>query len=70
MKTKQITPTQYAELRGCTLTNVTNHIRANDLRLLPHVISIKNWGRFYTIEVPSNISKRLFNKYPKLNKGK
>lgn len=51
-KTKTITPILYSQWRGCSLSNVTKCIRNDRIDLLPNVLSIKNWGRFYTLEVP------------------
>lgn len=51
MSTKLITPQQYADYRDCTPFNIRKHIRANNLKRLPDVISIKNYGRFVLLEV-------------------
>jgi len=53
MRTKEITPTQYADLRGWSLQNVTKHIRAKNE--LPHVISVKHYSRFYLLEVSESL---------------
>lgn len=52
-KTKYITPSQYASWYGCTLANITKHIR--NQTELPEVINIVNHGRFYTLEVPITV---------------
>lgn len=49
MNTKYVTPSQYAKWKGCTIQNITKHIRAGNG--LPHVLSIKNFSRFYLLEV-------------------
>jgi Fic family protein len=49
MKTKDITPTEYAKMRGCTLQNVTKQIRKG--KSLPYVIRVKKFGRFYLLEI-------------------
>jgi len=58
MKTKEITPLEYAKYRGCSLANVTKQIRNN--RSLPMVIKIKKWSRFYLLEVPANLDANSF----------
>lgn len=63
MKTVDITPKDYAKWRGCTLQNVTKHLRAGNE--LPHVIDIKRYSRFYLLVVPEG----LLNKSPNENKG-
>jgi hypothetical protein len=58
MQTKDITPKQYAKWKGCTIQNITKHIRAgNDL---PHVITVKNFSRFYLLEVPQELTAESF----------
>ena len=70
VKTKDITPKQYAEFRGCSLSNITKHIRQNGASNLPHVIRLKNWSRFYLLEVPESLTAATFkeNKLIKYNK--
>lgn len=51
--TKEITPIQYADFRGWSLQNVTKHIRAGNE--LDHVISVKQYSRFYLLEVPKEL---------------
>jgi hypothetical protein len=60
MQTKDITPKEYANFRGCSLQNITKHIRNN--KSLPHVITIKQWSRFYTLEVPATLNADTFKK--------
>lgn len=69
MNTKDITPTQYAEWRGCSIQNVTKCIRNNRIDLLPHVIKIKEWSRFYTLEVPEWLNAEGF-KEVKFKRGR
>lgn len=54
-KTKEITPKQYAEHLGCTLANVTKHLRKNNMTFLPDVIKVKKYSRFYLLVVPYNL---------------
>jgi len=71
-KTKDITPAQYARFKGCTLQNVTKHIRAGNALKLPYVIRLKNISRFYLLEVPKTLTNDNFSgnliKYNKANK--
>lgn len=60
MKTKDITPLQYAKWKGCTLQNITKLIRNN--KELPGVITIKKYSRFYLLEVPENMTAATFEK--------
>lgn len=60
-KTKDITPKQYAKFKGCTLANITKHIRAGNALRLPHVIKLKNVSRFYLLEVPEKLTNDTFN---------
>lgn len=52
---KQITPEQYAKYLGCSLSNVTKHLRNNKLQYLPHVKEVKKYSRFYLLVVPANL---------------
>jgi hypothetical protein len=61
MKTKDITPAQYAKLgflKGNSTQNISKHLRLGNP--LPHVIKVKRWSRFYTLEVPENIESESF----------
>lgn len=51
-KIEQLTPKQYAEKRGVSLSAVTECIREN--WTLPAVIEIKKFGRFYLLDVDVN----------------
>jgi hypothetical protein len=51
-KIEQLTPTQYAAIRGVTLQAVTDLIRRN--RELPGVLEVKKFGRFYLLDVDVN----------------
>lgn len=52
-KTKEITPSEYAAYRGCTLQNITLHLRKGNK--LPDVIKIKKYSRFYVLVVPAEL---------------
>lgn len=51
-KIEQLTPKQYAEKRGISLSAVTECIREN--WTLPAVIEVKKFGRFYLLDVDVN----------------
>ena len=51
-KIEQLTPKQYAEKRGVSLSAVTECIREN--WALPAVIEVKKFGRFYLLDVDIN----------------
>lgn len=61
MKTKRITPEQYAEWYGCTLQNITWHLRKGNV--LPHVIKVIKYSRFYLLEVPESLSAKSFETF-------
>lgn len=56
---KDITLSEYAGYRKCTLSNISKQIRKN--RNLPNVIEIKKWGRFYTLMVPIWLNADTYN---------
>lgn len=60
VKTKDITPAQYAKYYGCTKQNISKHIRNGNALNLPHVITLKNWSRFYLLEVPNWLTRSTF----------
>lgn len=49
MNAKVMTPKQYAEMRGCTVQNVTKHLRNRNI--LPGVSKVKRCSRFYLFEM-------------------
>jgi hypothetical protein len=51
-KIEQLTPKQYAELRGITLSAVTDAIREG--WHMPGVLEVKKFGRFYLLDVDRN----------------
>lgn len=59
--TKQITPNQYAKWYGCTLQNITKHLRKENP--LPHVIRVIKYSRFYLLEVPETLSAKSFETF-------
>lgn len=52
MKTKLITPKEYAASKKCTPQNIHKKIKSG--RPLEDVINIKQFDRFYLLEVPQN----------------
>jgi hypothetical protein len=56
--TKDITPKEYAKWAGCTVANISKKIRNGGY--LVHVIRIKKWSRFYTLEVPKDLDAKSF----------
>lgn len=54
--TKEITPTQYANYLGCTVANVSKHLRNNKMQFLPDVIEVKKYSRFYLLVVDSDLA--------------
>jgi len=61
MKTKRITPIQYAQWCGQTLQNITYHLRKGNE--LPHVIRVIKYSRFYLLEVPDSLSAKSFETF-------
>lgn len=58
--TKDITPTQYAKWRKCSLSNIIKQIKYN--RELPQVLEVKRFGRFYLLNVPISMNASTFRK--------
>lgn len=58
--TVDITPEKYAELAGCSIANVTKHLRKENFKYLPHIIRVKKYSRFYVLEVPETLTKDSF----------
>ena len=56
--TKRITPKQYADWKGCTLQNITKHLRNN--KDLEYVITVIKYSRFYLLEVPQDLNAQSF----------
>lgn len=52
MKTKLITPLQYAKSKKCTVQNISKKLRGGSE--LKDVIKIHSYSRFYLLEVPKN----------------
>lgn len=52
-KTKTITPAEYSKWKGCTIQNVTKHLRNGNS--LPDVVKVHKYSRFYLLEVNSTM---------------
>lgn len=63
MATKEITPNEYAKMKGVTKQAVSKMIREGSV--LQDVIEIKSFGRFYVLVVPIGLSKKSFKKKSK-----
>jgi hypothetical protein len=53
MKTKEITPIQYADYHGCTLQNITKQLRKG--RPLAGVRDVIKYSRFYLLIVSESM---------------
>lgn len=53
--TKEITPLQYSKYLGCSVANVSKHLRKNNMQHLPDVIDVKRYSRFYLLVVPASL---------------
>ena len=60
MTHKAITPTEYAKAKGCTVGYIRRMLK--DEKELPHVQEVMKFGRFYTLKVPADFSKKYFTK--------
>jgi len=60
MKTKDISPIQYSKWRGCHKSYVHRILKEGKLELLPFVKSIKKYSRFYTLQVPIELTEDSF----------
>lgn len=62
MITKEITPASYAKLRGCKPQYIHKLLFDERIDLLPHVIEIKKFSRFYVLVVPNELKEKDFKK--------
>lgn len=60
MGTKEITPARYAKWYGCSTQYIQKLLKDKKIALLPNVIRVKKYSRFYVLEVPENLSKNSF----------
>lgn len=59
-KTKDITPQQYADLKGWSAQYVHRLLGKGENNKLPFVLKVNKFGRFYTLEVPENLNADSF----------
>lgn len=70
MKSIEITPAKYAQIRGCSVQYIHKVLKDGDLHLLPEVLSVKKYSRFYVLVVLDTLSENSFIKLrPKRKKG-
>jgi len=55
--TKEITPKEYANWYGCKPQYIHWLLKKEKLDLLPNIIRVKKYSRFYVLEVSSTLSK-------------
>lgn len=60
MKTKDISPIQYAKWYGCHKSLVHRWCAAGEVDKMPYVRAIKSYSRFYTLEVPETLTENDF----------
>lgn len=70
-KTKDISPIQYAKWLGLKGPQYIHRLLKNEqFDKLPHVISVKRYSRFYTLEVPEHINAESFKLITRKNATK
>lgn len=60
MKTKEISPAQYAKWRGCHVSYIHRILLDGEIGKLDFVRSVKKYSRFYTLEVPNDLTEDSF----------
>ena len=60
MKTKDISPKQYAKWRGCHVSYIHRLLLENKIEEMEFVRKIKKYSRFYTLEVPHDLTEDSF----------
>jgi len=60
IKTKEITPIQYAKYAGVFPTYIQRLLRQERYDKLPHVIKVRRYSRFWTLEVPETLTESDF----------
>lgn len=58
--TKEITPQKYAEWYGCTPQYIHRLLKEERLDLLPQILRVKKYSRFYVLEVPDGLDENSF----------
>lgn len=67
MKTKDISPGQYAKWKGCKVQYIHRLLLKEQLDKLPFVKSVKKYSRFYTLQVPIDLTANDFKLISKKN---
>lgn len=60
MDTKEITPLQYAKIIGFTPQYIHKLLKDGRMDMLPHIIEVKRYSRFYLLVVPANLTANSF----------
>lgn len=60
MQKIEVTPQKYAKWYGCKVQYIHRLLKEERLDLLPNVIRVKKYSRFYVLEVPVGTSKDSF----------
>lgn len=55
VKTKQITPEQYASYKGCSVQYIHRLLKSRDMGKMPEIIEVKRYSRFYVLVVDSTL---------------
>ena len=55
IKTKQITPEQYASYKGCSVQYIHRLLKKGDMFKLPEIIEAKRYSRFYVLVVDASL---------------
>ena len=58
--TKDISPKQYADWKGCSVQYIHRILLSGELAKLPHVQEVKRYSRFYTLQVPATLTQADF----------
>lgn len=60
MEITEVTPKKYANWYGCNVQYIHRLLKDERIDLLPNVIRVKRYSRFYVLEVPVGTSKDSF----------
>ncbi len=60
MKVKDISPIQYSRWMGVHKSYVHRLLKGGDISKMPFVRKIKKYSRFYTLEVPADLTEDSF----------
>lgn len=60
MEVIEVTPKKYAKWYGCNVQYIHRLLKEERIDLLPNVIRVKKYSRFYVLEVPERTSKDSF----------